>query len=344
MDVRRTWGPRRLLFIGGMLVGLAAAHPAAAQTLEQKAGARAAATQGNEAFGQKRWAEALDLFTRAEKLMHAPTHVLMIGRSHLALGHLVRAYEAFAALTHETLAPNAAAAFKAAQAAAATELKALEPRIPTLTVKVGDPNAKNVAITMDGQPWPVELVGIARPVDPGTHVLKARADKLVSDEKSIKIDEGAKASLVLEMKPAPDDGKSAAATPPAATPPPAAPPPPPPSKGMRIGGFVGVGLGVAGLGLGAAFTALGFAKRGEANDAYAKCGPPCVNGSAQAENVKSLDASANGKQTIGLVGFIAGGALAATGITLLIVSAKGESRSTTGLVVGPGSIGVQGSF
>lgn len=344
MEARRTHGPRRLLVLGGLIAGLIAARPAGAQTPEQKAGARAAATQGNEAFGQKRWAEALDLFTRAESLMHAPTHVLMIGRSHAALGHLVRAYEAFAALSHETLAPNAANAFKEAQAAAAKELKALEPRIPTLTVKVGDPAAKNVVITMDGEPWPAALVGIARPVDPGTHVLKARADGLVSGEKSIKLDEGAKASIVLEMKPAPDDGKGAIAPP--APPPPRTdvPAPPPPSKGMRVGGFVTLGLGIAGMGLGAVFAGLGFADRGKADDAYGACGPPCVNGTPQANEVKSLDSSANTKQTIGLVGLVAGGALAATGVTLLVVSAKGKSPSSTGFVIGPGSMSVKGSF
>src|SRR6185436_14211472 len=103
---------------------------------------------------------------------------------------------------------------------------------------------------------------------------KARAERLISGEKSIKVDEGGKATIVLDMKPAPDDGKGA--PPPPVTPPPVTPPPPAPSKGLKIGGFVSLCVGAAGLGVGVAFTTLGFAKRGQANDAFDKCGPPCV--------------------------------------------------------------------
>jgi hypothetical protein len=60
--------------------------------------------------------------------------------------------------------------------------------------------------------------------------------------------------------------------------------------------------------------------------------------------VKALDTSANTKQTIGLIGLVAGGALAITGVTLLVLSPKGEGRTSTGLFLGPGSTGVKGTF
>src|SRR6185503_12180093 len=86
---------------------LAVAPDAFAQTDQQRADARAAATDGAVAFQASRWAEALDLFQRAESLVHAPPHVLYIARSQVKLGHLVEAREAYRKLTSETLAPTA---------------------------------------------------------------------------------------------------------------------------------------------------------------------------------------------------------------------------------------------
>jgi hypothetical protein len=339
--LRRT--PRRFVLAAALLGVVISAPSAHAQTAEAKAGARAAATQGNEAFGKKQWAESLDLFTRAESLMHAPTHVLMIARSHAALGHLVRAHEAYTALSRETLAPNAPNAFKEAQAAGTKELQALEPRVPTLVLKLSDSAAKNVVVTMDGETYPAALIGIARPIDPGTHVLMARGDEVVAEETSIEVAEGAHPSLVLALKPAPR-APSAAILPEKTPAPHADAPTPRPSNALKIAGYAGIGLGVVGLGLGGVFTGLGFAKRGEANDAYAACGGACVNGTSQADDVRSFDSTANTQQTIGVIGLIAGGALAATGVTLLVLSPKGDAPNTTGLWVGPSSTGVKGTF
>ena len=343
MNWRLNLRPRGAL-VAGVLLLMGLARPAYAQTAEAKAGARAAATQGLDAFAAKRYGEALDLFTRAESLMHAPTHVLMIARAQAALGRLVRARESYVALGRETLAANAPPAFKQAQADGKKELEALEPRVPSIDVKLSDPAAK-VTITMDGEPLPAALVGIPHPVDPGEHVLKAQGDKHVSDEKSVRVEEGGHVVVVLQLRPS-ADATTGPATPPPSTAPVQDKPEqgPPPGRGLAIAGYVGIGLGVVGVGLGAVFTGLGFAKRGEADDAYTACGAVCVDGSPGAENVKSLDDDANTKQTIGLVGLIAGGALAATGVTLLVLSPKADDKSQTGLSFGPGSVRVHGTF
>src|SRR5262245_25358178 len=107
---------------------LPSAVSAGEPTLEEKAGARAAAEQGNSAFKAGKYAEALDLFHRAETLVHAPTHLLMIARTHAALGQLVAAKEAFLQVGRDALGASAPAAFKKAQADAKTELAALDPR------------------------------------------------------------------------------------------------------------------------------------------------------------------------------------------------------------------------
>src|SRR5258706_10178573 len=78
-----------------------------AQTDEERAGARAAATQGADAFSQNRYADALDLFARAESLVHSPSHLLYMARSLEKLGKLVRARETYLKITRERLEPTA---------------------------------------------------------------------------------------------------------------------------------------------------------------------------------------------------------------------------------------------
>lgn len=349
MDSTRSLRARAALI--ATLAALACLTPATAlaaePTAEEKAGARAAATEANAAFDAKRYEEALDKFTRAESLVHAPTHLLMIARTQVALGQLVRGRETYNALVRETLAPNAPPVFKDAQTDGKRELDALEPRIPTLTVKLSDPAAKGVAVTMDGVAIPPALVGIARPVDPGKHVFKATGDGVVADETPVEVRESERSEVVLKLRSDPNAKAPAPETPPGGE-------TPPPAGGgddtLMWLGWGGVGLGVVGIGVGAVFMGLGGSARSDADAAYDACttADPCPQGSARAQEVIDLDDDANGKQTIGLIGFIAGGAFAAAGVTLLVLSAGDDAPSDATATVTPwigvGSAGARGTF
>ena len=61
---------------------------------------------GAAAFKDQRWAEAVDLFKRAESMVHAPTHLLYLARAQDKLGHLVEAHEAYLKIVKEPLPPN----------------------------------------------------------------------------------------------------------------------------------------------------------------------------------------------------------------------------------------------
>jgi hypothetical protein len=320
---------------------------AAEPTAEEKAGARAAATEANAAYDAKRYEEALDKFNRAESLVHAPTHLLMIARSQVALGQLVRGRETYNALVRETLAPNAPPVFKDAQTEGKRELEALEPRIPTYTVKLSDPAAKGVSVTMDGVAIPAALVGIARPVDPGKHVFKATGDGVSSDETTVEVREGERGEVVLNLKVDPNAKAPAPETPPGGE---TAPPAGGGDDTLMWLGWGGVGLGVVGIGVGAVFMGLGGSARSDADAAYEACttADPCPEGSDRAQEVVDLDEDANGKQTIGLISFIAGGAFAAAGVTLLILSsgddAPSDATATVTPWIGIGSAGARGTF
>jgi hypothetical protein len=320
-------------------------------TAEEKAGARAAAEQGSSEFEAQRYAKALDLFQRAESLIHAPTHVLMIARTQVALGQLVAAVETYRKIVREELKPRAPSAFKKAQEDATKELRDLEPRVPQVNASVSDPSAKGLRVTMDGRDVPAALVGILRPVDPGEHVFVATADGLASKEVKVTVAEGESRDVKLvlakvEAEPVAasgggDGGSSGVAVGSSDT----ADAPAAKGGALRVAAWSALGVGVVGLGVGAVFTGLYASKRGEANDAFDACGSGCSG--ASADHVRELDDSANTKGTVGAIALAAGGALAVGGVVLLLVTRPKKTDSGSARMtpwIGAGSVGVAGAF
>src|SRR6478735_2208619 len=174
--------------------------PAVAASDEEKAGARAAATQGQAAYDNKRWAESLDLFTRAESLVHSPVHLLYKARSLAQLGQLVKAREAYLAVTRDDSATTSPAVLKAREDAA-KEVSQIEPRLASLTVKVDGPGAAEANVEMDGVKVPIALVGVARPADPGQHIVQASANGAAADPQTVTLKEGGSATITLVLKP-----------------------------------------------------------------------------------------------------------------------------------------------
>jgi hypothetical protein len=338
------------------------ASPAAAQSDEQRAGARTLATEGAAAFNEGRFKEAVDLFSKAESLMHAPPHLLFMARSHAKLGQFVKAREAYLKIVKEQLAPNAPQAFRDAQTAADEERKQVEPHIGRLKVTVeGAADAKDLAVAVDGQPFPVVLLGVPQPMDPGDHTVTATATGFKqAAPAAVSLKDAGSGAVVVKMEvdnsvPAPVTG-------------PGAPPktdsnvlsvssgaPPSDSggsnNGLRIGSYVGFGVGVVGVALGTVFVLKSASNRKDADSADA-----AMNCTEQAGNricpedgiakVKDLDDKARSAQTLGIVGYVVGGLGVATGVTLFVLSNKKDEGKAAYVApyVGPGSLGVRGAF
>lgn len=324
------------------------ATPAAAQTDEQKADARAAAEQGASAFQSGNYAEAADLFIRAESLYHAPPHLLFLARAQVKLGQLVKARENYRKVARETLAANAPAAFVNAQTDAKKELAELEPRIPMLKVVVKGADGKQVTVTVDGAPIPAQMIGVARPVDPGEREVTASADGMNAASKKITLAEGAKESIELELTPG--AGAEAGATPAEQGPSAAAAGSASVSAdggsagggdGMRIASYAAFGVGVVGLGLGTLFALQSAGKRKDA-DALCEGGCPV----SKKSEIDDLYDEAGQKQTLATVGFIAGGVGLAAGVTLFLLSGKKQTKETAGVTpwVGYQAAGLSGRF
>lgn len=159
----------------------AAAPPAAPVVTisesERKAAARAAYQEGVELQSQSNHAEALARFQYAQRIYDAPTHHLHIAQCLVATGKLVEAQESYETLTHREIAPDAPLPFKDAVETGKRELAELQPRIPTLRVEVrpAPSTLKNLSLQINGTPQPNEVIGIARPINPGTYRITATA-------------------------------------------------------------------------------------------------------------------------------------------------------------------------
>ena len=291
-----------------------------AQTDEEKASARALATQGADALKNGKFADALDLVSRAQAIVHAPTHLLMIARAQTGLGKLVAAQETYLKLMREELAANAPQAFKNAQAAAKDELAAIEPKIGQLRLTVDGAVQKKATIKIDDQPMPTALLGVFRPIDPGSHavVVYPPGQNPVSGKVDIKDGEKKELKLVIPDGPITGVPNNPADNPDAAK----------PDTGTQkdTGGFMtpvrGAGIAVAGVGLvgvvvGSIFVAQGFSKTSQANGL---CNLPMgACPVSMMGQIQSLDNTAATDKTIGAVALGIGGAALVTGVVLLVV-------------------------
>jgi hypothetical protein len=343
---------------GAALLGVAlSAAPAHAQTDEQRSGARAAATAGAQAFMAHKWAESIDMFTRAESLIHSPVHLLYMARAYEKLGALVKARESYIKIQNEELPAGAPQPLRQAKADAEKELEALEPRVPYVSVVVQGAGPKPVTVTMDGIQVPAALLGVPRPVDPGEHKFEALAEGMDSALSSLTVREGHSETVVLTLH-----ASTAAPLPPPGYAPGVAPVPPPPvgyavnptappaaDTGHKASPlpWIALGVGAVGLGVGTVFAVQASSKVDDANSLCTLPGPDGTNTYCPSR-ASALDDEARTAKTISIVGFVVGGLGVATGVTLLVLAPKHEGGAALGPRVAPwvglGSAGVRGRF
>jgi len=252
--------PRKLLFFFFALVLLPfAARVVSAQPSEgeRKSQARILYQEGVKLQEAGSYAEALTKFEAAQKQYNAPTHLLHMAECQAMLGKLIDATENYRVLSRMNLPADAPQAFVAAQQQGAAELPAVEARIPQLKLEIKDPpiaSLKNLQITLNGKPVPVELVGVSRPIDPGKYKVNAFADGFVLKEPTAEIALAEKEKKVVAITlmpgaaPPPVASGSASAAPSSSAPPPASasasststtPPPPPPPPEKKTLGIMG---------------------------------------------------------------------------------------------------------
>lgn len=340
-----------------MLVALSLATapfaPAFAGPAEDKATARDLAKDGIAAEQKGDCATAIDRLERAESLYHAPPHLQFLARCYTKVGRLVDATETWRKLTLEPLPANAPPAFKEALVEANAELPKLEPRLARLTLKSSQ-KYDGFAVEVDGKVWPNAALDVARVIDPGKHVVHARATGFKTREESVELSEGKSEIITMTLEPGGDPAgvppvaSTSSTTAPTFTAAPTASTAPTTdrprsSNGLRTVGFVATGVGLAAL-IGGAVTGL------MATSKFSKLESDCpdrkncaISDLAQrTKSVQTLSTTTN-------ILLIGGGVLAAVGLTVVLLAPSGRSGSpAVSLQFSPGPAGghvsVAGSF
>ena len=170
---------------------------------ERKAAARAAYTEGAQLQTAHDCAHALPRFEAAQRLFDAPTNVLHIAQCQAELGMLIEAQESYLTLSHVALPPQAPPAFRDAKEKGRAELARLSPRVPTLrvTTSPAPTTLKNVIVQVNGTQMPAELIGVARPLNPGRYQVKMTASPNLSGTAESELKEGQALSLEVRLSP-----------------------------------------------------------------------------------------------------------------------------------------------
>jgi hypothetical protein len=168
---------------------------------ERKSAARAAYLEAVQLQEAGNFKDALPRFEAAQSLFDAPTHILHIAQCQAQLGKLVEAQESYELLSRTQLGAGAAEAFRQAQVAGKKELASLKPRVPTLRIRVS-PNPTTLSalsVQLNGVAMPNELVGIARPVNPGKYRITATASGFSATPVDVDLAEGASRTVDVKL-------------------------------------------------------------------------------------------------------------------------------------------------
>jgi hypothetical protein len=310
----------------------------AAPTASQKETARRLMDEGKERSRTGDKERSLEAYQKAHDLVRVPTTGLFVVKAHLALGHLIEARDValeVARMPHERGEP---AIFEKARKEAQELEASLKPRIPTVRIVVKGGPAAHVSVDdVDVAPL---LLGEPVAMNPGKHAIVAKNADNIDRRADVDLAERDAKEVELTL-PAPHPVLLAT------VPPPPKASPDGPREGERTPAanvlvFGGFGLALAGLAVGGVTGALTLAEAGTVKSQCARgiCDPAA----------KDDLASASSLATISTVGFAVAGAGAVCGVVGLLLprtkkeSALQSSAPRSAVWVGPGSMGVRGSF
>jgi hypothetical protein len=317
-----------------------------------RATARRLATEGQVALKKGDFDTAADRFERANDLLAAPTFLVRLARARAGQGRLVEAYEIYRKIIREGVEADKPEAFKRALADAKLEVKAVEPRLAWISVNVVNANPNNVQVSLNDAVIPSAALGAQRPVDPGSLRVKAKAEGYRTSEVEVQLAEGehlpaiemrmvalpkAEPVAIARKEPIMDENGGEQSS----------------FMSQSTLGYVTLGVGGAGLVVGGITGLLAYSRHQDLVDT------PCAVKEAnhcwvldptedKQKQAQQTEKEMNTFATISTVSYIAGGALAVTGLILLVTAP--EDPVTTARIptfqpyVGFGTIGAVGSF
>jgi hypothetical protein len=297
---------------------IACAGQAIAGEGEDKALATELFRQGRALMAEKRYPEACRKLEESHRLVPAPGTLLNLGLCHEAEGKLATAWGEL--VEARTLARRDKQ--KDRERIADEKLRALEPRLPRLTIVVpAESDLPGLQLTRDGTEVGRAAWGSAVPVDPGERVIEASAEGREPRRVVVAIAEAESQSITIEPL-----VEKAALPEPAALPPPVAPPAPPrpapapapprteqdPSSedsgsAQRTAAYVSGGLGLVFIGVGSYFGIRAMNAWSDSNDGCPRDDACTPDGAKAARDAGTFADIATVAFGLGAVGLVAGG-------------------------------------
>jgi hypothetical protein len=324
---------RKILGVLAAFVVCTTAHPlfAAEPNAADKETARRLMAEGRAQRASGDLRSALVSFASADAIMHVPTTGFEVAATQLALGQLVEARDELLAVARIPAKTREPAVFAEARKKAAALQAEIEPRIPSITLKLeGAPADVTTTVTVDGVEVPEVALSAPRAVNPGHHVVKAVASGAESKEVGVDVTEGQTQEVVLELV------KTDAAPPPADTKASDS------RETWRDVGYVGVGVGAVAIVIGAVTGAVAL------SDFSTAKGQGCVQNMCPPSTYPELN-KASTMATVSTVGFVVGGAAVAGGVLLLVLGRSTPpnappASTSLGVTLGPLHAGIVGTF
>ena len=312
--------------VGALVATLVSARGALAQTASERVAARHLMDDGDAYYDQKKFGEALRVYSAAHSIMHVPTTGLSVARTLAALGRLVEARDAAFGVTRMPVEPGETKPLADARREAAELDAQLDKRIPKVQLVLsGGADPGIVHASIDDTELAPNALTLPQRVDPGKRVVHIRAAGFAPVDRAVDVPEGTTTMVRIDL-----DVPRAEATSPAT------------SRGLppiAVAGLVtaGVGLTVGSI--------TGILSLGKASDARALCGPDTTSCDPAAGPAISSSKTYGWIATASFAIGIAGGALAT--YTLLSkpkASAGAGSAGRVDVVVTAGGAGVRGVF
>jgi hypothetical protein len=159
------------------LLVLARAHAVSAEpTPSEKETARSLMDEGRELRDKNDLQSALKRFQSADLIMHVPTTSLEVARTQVALGLLVEARETLHGIGLMPASPSDPRPFQVAREQASKLDDELRDRIGAFRFELhGLTTGVTATVSIDGQPIPSVALELPFRVDPGRHMINARA-------------------------------------------------------------------------------------------------------------------------------------------------------------------------
>jgi hypothetical protein len=318
---------RRARSIGAVavLVATIAILPRSVRAQQPDSGRLAAATvlfdEGVKLMEAGQTAEACPKLARSQELAPSGGTLLALGECYEKLGRVASAWLAF----REAAARAASAGKYDAEAKANERASRLERRLSRISIRA----PSGVEVKRDGVVLAPAELGIATPVDPGTHEVRASAPGKKPFVKVIDMKEGIHQGI--EIPPLEPEGSTGPTGPP--NPPVEKPPEPSDGSTQRILGLGLGGLGIVAIGVGTAF---GVMASSAEDDAKKLCNdkPTCPPTAEGREGVEKTD-DALKKARVSDVLFIVGGLAIVGGAALFFTAPSGGGGKSSSLRIVP---------